>query len=138
MASRDVRFYDCSWQGVYLAYDLLSEITCIPKQVLGHGVTDDISVAQKISWASNRETTREEDMAYCLMGLFDVNMPLLYGEGAKAFIRLQEETVRKYLMTTRCFYGKIAKVLIRLYAVSSRGTLPNSKDRTVYEQSETP
>ena len=42
------------------------------------------------SWAAERETTRVEDMAYCLFGLFDVNLPLIYGEGAKAFIRLQE------------------------------------------------
>lgn len=40
------------------------------------------------------ETTRIEDRAYCLLGLFDVNMPLLYGEGEKAFIRLQEEIVK--------------------------------------------
>lgn len=48
------------------------------------------SVAQKMKWASKRTTTREEDIAYCLMGLFDVNMPLLYGEGSKAFYRLQQ------------------------------------------------
>jgi hypothetical protein len=48
------------------------------------------SVAQKMKWASNRSTTREEDVAYCLMGLFDVNMPLLYGEGTRAFFRLQK------------------------------------------------
>jgi len=54
------------------------------------------SVALKMSWASKRETTRAEDMAYCLMGLFDINMPLLYGEGgAKAFRRLQEEVMRQ-------------------------------------------
>lgn len=47
-------------------------------------------------WASNRTTTRVEDLAYSLMGLFDVNMPLLYNEGMKAFIRLQEEIVRKF------------------------------------------
>jgi hypothetical protein len=47
------------------------------------------SVAQKMSWASRRETTRVEDQAYCLMGLFGVNMPPLYGEGQKAFLRLQ-------------------------------------------------
>ena len=52
------------------------------------------SVAQKMSWASKRTTTRLEDMAYSLMGIFDVNMPLLYGEGQKAFIRLQHEIVR--------------------------------------------
>jgi len=52
-------------------------------------------VALKISWASKRETTRAEDIAYCLIGLFDINMPLLYGEGGvKAFRRLQEEIIR--------------------------------------------
>jgi hypothetical protein len=45
-------------------------------------------------WASKRRTTRKEDEAYCLMGLFGVNMPLLYGEGNKAFIRLQQEIAR--------------------------------------------
>jgi len=47
-----------------------------------------------MSWASKRETTRLEDMAYCLMGLFDVHMPPLYGEGTRAFTRLQEEILR--------------------------------------------
>lgn len=48
------------------------------------------SAAQKIHWASTRETTREEDIAYCLLGLLDVNMSLRYGEGGtKAFQRLQ-------------------------------------------------
>lgn len=43
-----------------------------------------------MSWASNRRTTRAEDIAYCLLGLFDVNMELMYGEGPyKAFQRLQ-------------------------------------------------
>jgi len=36
------------------------------------------SIAQRFSWASKRETTRIEDTAYCLMGIFGVNMPLLY------------------------------------------------------------
>lgn len=59
---------------------------------------DDIStasVARRMSWASQRRTQRQEDMAYCLLGLFDVNMPLLYGEGSKAFLRLQEEIIRR-------------------------------------------
>lgn len=49
------------------------------------------SVTQKILWVLKRQTTRVEDQAYCLMGLFGVNMPLLYGEGQKAFLRLQFE-----------------------------------------------
>jgi hypothetical protein len=53
------------------------------------------SVAKRMAWASKRKTTRQEDMAYCLMGLFDVNMPLLYGEGKKAFLRLQLEILQQ-------------------------------------------
>ena len=51
-------------------------------------------IAQKMSWASQRETTRVEDMAYCLLGVFNVNMPPLYGEGNKAFTRLQLEIIK--------------------------------------------
>ena len=55
---------------------------------------DCVSVARKFSWLSNRETSRIEDMAYCMLGLCGVNMPLLYGEGEKAFTRLQLEIIR--------------------------------------------
>ncbi|KAK3066275.1 hypothetical protein LTR53_017447, partial [Teratosphaeriaceae sp. CCFEE 6253] len=51
------------------------------------------SVAQRMSWASRRTTTKTEDVAYSLLGLFDVNMPLLYGEGERAFARLQLEII---------------------------------------------
>jgi hypothetical protein len=47
-----------------------------------------------MSWASRRNTTRVEDIAYCLLGIFSVNMALLYGEGERAFIRLQEEIMK--------------------------------------------
>ncbi|KAF3055084.1 Vegetative incompatibility protein HET-E-1 [Daldinia childiae] len=61
----------------------------------GRGDLRAVSIAKKMSWAARRRTTRAEDAAYCLLGLFDVNMPLLYGEGgAKAFARLQEEIIR--------------------------------------------
>ena len=47
-----------------------------------------------MSWAAHRVCTRLEDRAYCLMGIFDVKMPLTYGEGKKAFVRLQEEILK--------------------------------------------
>ena len=52
------------------------------------------SIAQRMSWAADRRATRVEDTAYSLLGLFDINMPLLYGEGKKAFVRLQHEIIR--------------------------------------------
>jgi hypothetical protein len=64
---------------------------CKNQEKVETGLTlERFSVAQKMKWASERTTTREEDVAYCLMGLFDVNMPLLYGEGTRAFFRLQK------------------------------------------------
>jgi hypothetical protein len=48
-----------------------------------------------MSWMAGRKTTREEDIAYCLLGIFDINMPLLYGEGSNAFKRLQEEIIKQ-------------------------------------------
>ncbi|KAF9873305.1 hypothetical protein CkaCkLH20_09118 [Colletotrichum karsti] len=52
------------------------------------------SGATKMSWAAARKTKRKEDIAYCLLGIFDVNMPLIYGEGMRAFTRLQQEILR--------------------------------------------
>ncbi len=107
-----VLFFDANWNEIgslpQLAKDV-SDITGIEEFYVGykqyeqshtfiHGVLSiaDASVAKRMSWASRRQTSREEDMAYCLLGLFDVNMSLLYGEGAKgAFYRLQIEIMRK-------------------------------------------
>jgi hypothetical protein len=73
----------------------ISMFTRIPGNVLLKGDLEGTSIAQRMSWASGRQTTCPEDIAYCLMGIFDINMPLLYGEGGdRAFIRLQEEIMR--------------------------------------------
>ncbi|KAF5974374.1 heterokaryon incompatibility protein het-E-1 [Fusarium coicis] len=52
------------------------------------------SVAERMSWLSRRETTRVEDMAYCMLGIFGIHMPLVYGEGSRAFFRLQEQILK--------------------------------------------
>jgi hypothetical protein len=73
----------------------LAAATQIPEHILsGSTPVHAASVALRMSWASQRSTTREEDRAYSLLGIFDINMPLLYGEGVKAFRRLQEEIIR--------------------------------------------
>jgi hypothetical protein len=75
---------------------ILASIADVSLDVLLHRKSlSKICVAERISWASQRETSRDEDMAYCLMGILNVNMPILYGEGArKAFRRLQEEIMK--------------------------------------------
>ncbi|RYP60441.1 hypothetical protein DL770_009997 [Monosporascus sp. CRB-9-2] len=52
------------------------------------------SVAQRMSWAADRQTTRQEDVAYCLLGIFNIQMPMLYGEGIDAFQRLQRAIIK--------------------------------------------
>ncbi|KAH9884788.1 heterokaryon incompatibility protein-domain-containing protein [Cubamyces lactineus] len=54
-----------------------------------------VSVARRMSWAAHRYTTRIEDEAYCLMGIFGVRFPTVYGEGRQAFVRLQEEIMKR-------------------------------------------
>ena len=99
VAPRRLSFYDQHWQPMGTKRKMADEIaqqTKIDVQILkGETKLREYNVAQKMTWAAGRQTTRIEDQAYCLMGLFDVNMPLLYGEGNKAFIRLQEEIIRK-------------------------------------------
>ncbi|KAF5637207.1 heterokaryon incompatibility protein het-E-1 [Fusarium tjaetaba] len=81
-------------EGTSLASQV-AQITGIPRKVLYVGDLGSFSAATRMSWAARRRTTRMEDQAYCLLGIFDVHMPLLYGEGKHAFIRLQEEIIRK-------------------------------------------
>lgn len=107
-----VLFFDANWHEIGSLPQLASEvsdITGIEASYMGFKQSSnstewmaaltpsaDASVAKRMSWASRRQTSREEDMAYSLLGLFDVNMPLLYGEGAKrAFYRLQIEIMMK-------------------------------------------
>ena len=97
-SSDDMYFYDSEWKYVGSKTDLeyeISKVTGVSREVLlNHDALSSVCVARKMSWAADRETTRVEDMAYCLLGLFNVNMPLLYGEESKAFRRLQEEIIR--------------------------------------------
>ncbi|KAK3670736.1 hypothetical protein LTR78_009428 [Recurvomyces mirabilis] len=75
---------------------LIQSIVRIPIEVLRNPqIMSFYSVAQRLSWAFNRQTTRTEDEAYCLLGILGVSMPLLYGEGNKAFRRLQLEIMRQ-------------------------------------------
>jgi hypothetical protein len=71
------------------------EITGIPYRALRGDALDNFTVAERLLWAENRQTTRQEDKAYCLLGVFAIFMPLLYGEGDHAFARLLEEIDKK-------------------------------------------
>ncbi|KAK4646760.1 hypothetical protein QC761_0046080 [Podospora bellae-mahoneyi] len=88
------------------------------------------SISTELSWASKRQTTKIEDRAYSMMGLLGVHMPLLYGEGKNAFVRLQHELIRLFndetvlLWTTR--KGSVFSTNTRSFAerMGGRGRYP--------------
>ncbi|KAI6019327.1 heterokaryon incompatibility protein-domain-containing protein, partial [Pisolithus microcarpus] len=96
IAPKEVQFFNKDWVHIGNKQQLASKLvntTGVPSRVSGLAGKG-LSVAEIMSWAANRETTRVEDRAYSLMGLFGVYMPMLYGEGKKAFQRLQLEIIR--------------------------------------------
>ncbi|RYP92644.1 hypothetical protein DL770_001286 [Monosporascus sp. CRB-9-2] len=99
LAPRRVVFYNSEWHRLGAKAQLrtvIEEITGIPQRFLtGGSNVESASVAQRMSWAAPRQTTRKEDLAYCLLGLFGIAMPMIYGEGGdRAFFRLQEQIMR--------------------------------------------
>jgi hypothetical protein len=97
IAPQKVVFYNSNWSELGTKENLaqlISDITGINVEVLGGTSPENYTVATRMSWASRRSTARIEDTAYCLLGLFGVSMSMLYGEGQRAFIRLQEEVIK--------------------------------------------
>ena len=103
IAPAEISFFGKNW--IYLGSNKslsrgIAKITGIDLDILRSGVfftqarLNATPVARKMSWAAKRKTSRVEDQAYCLLGIFGVNMPMVYGEGAKAFTRLQEEIIK--------------------------------------------
>ena len=98
IAPANITFFAKDWSVISQKSEIskvLHEITNVMEEVLLHRRdVVDVCIAQKMHWASNRRTTRIEDRAYSLIGLFNVSLPIIYGEGQKAFRRLQEEIIR--------------------------------------------
>ncbi len=96
LAPKHVLFLDREWKHIGTKKKLSKEISAAARIRRTHLRSQrSACVATKMSWVSKRSTSRIEDMAYCMLGLFNVNMPLLYGEGQKAFMRLQLEIIKK-------------------------------------------
>ena len=130
VAPKTVVFMSQDWEPLGTKYELaetLQRITHVPASVLRfqRDVTE-MSIAARMSWASERETTRVEDLAYCLFGLFGVNMPTLYGEGRSAFYRLQEEIMRTCVDTSLFAWGN--RILDTVNLVT-----PNNDSSSMYE-----
>jgi hypothetical protein len=97
LAPSFIEFYSADWMLIGTKdrlHEIIAEITGIDHRALeGHDLSN-FNVAERMSWAASRKTTRQEDKAYSLLGIFQVNMPLLYGEGRRAFDRLQEAILK--------------------------------------------
>jgi hypothetical protein len=116
LAPDNVEFYDSDWEPLGTKHGLagwISKITRIDIDALFCGRElkngseaglEQFCVAKRMSWASDRATTRIEDRAYCLLGIFNVNMPLLYGEGEK-LLRAFKKRLSKVTMTIHFLHG---------------------------------
>jgi hypothetical protein len=99
LAPSHVVFFANDWsrpgeRTLKFANDIADIVGIDARYLIGESPLASASIATKMHWLSQRVTSRIEDIAYCMLGLFDINMPLLYGEGPKAFIRLQEEIIK--------------------------------------------
>ena len=98
LAPLRVKFYAVDWTKLGSKQKLsyaLAQLTGIDEDsLLQTRSLEAANIAKRMSWAAQRFTTRPEHIAYCLMGIFSVNMPMLYGKGDKAFLRLQEEIMK--------------------------------------------
>ncbi|WAO95884.1 HET domain-containing protein [Fusarium falciforme] len=103
IAPRNLVFYATNWKYINSRSNLseaIARVTGIEERLLkdnrakAGSILRTTSIARRMSWAARRQTARTEDLAYCLLGIFDINMPLVYGEGARAFTRLQEQIIQ--------------------------------------------
>lgn len=126
IAPAQIDFFDREWNLRTTKRDsveLLFDITGVDVEILRHEKPlSSIPVAQRMSWAAHRHTTKIEDSAYCLFGIFDVNMPLLYGEEERAFLRLQEEILKNTMDLT-----------ILAWTTSDHGAGPDSKGKPSHD-----
>lgn len=100
LAPRKMKIFDMNWVEIGSRADLAADIqsvTGIEARFLdGSESFRSASIATRLSWQSKRTTTEEEDMAYSLLGIFDVDLVPTYGEGKRAFLKLQQKLVQNY------------------------------------------
>lgn len=98
LAPLSVDFYsrEGTWLGDKGSLELqIHQITGITVQALRGDQLSQFSVEERMAWAASRETTREEDQAYCLVGLFNISLPVIYGEGKIIALRRLQEEIKK-------------------------------------------
>jgi hypothetical protein len=101
VAPASVEFFSVDGQCLGSKQSLLQEIhriTGISVEALqagsrpGFNFNEKFTFEERMSWMEKRQTKLKEDIAYSVLGIFDVNMALIYGEGReKALARLKRE-----------------------------------------------
>jgi hypothetical protein len=114
LAPQSIEFY--SLEGVLLG-DRVSlevqvhDITGIAIQALRGSSMSEFSVTEKMSWSQTRQTKCEEDAAYSLLGIFDIQMPPLYGEGKRSSMRRLQDEISKSWLKISLYTGKCIEQL---------------------------
>lgn len=130
LASADLYFFSNEWGQlgtIDMLATIISQITRIDTAyLLRKKALDCASIAKRMSWASKRTTTRVEDAAYCLLGIFKLSMPLLYGEGEMAFIRMQEEIMKHSDDQSLIAWGELG-------SATSASNEPRGQTRTQFQ-----
>ncbi|KAF1922424.1 uncharacterized protein M421DRAFT_426928 [Didymella exigua CBS 183.55] len=100
LAPQNMQFYDKRWKFMGTRNELAMVVGKVagisPEYLNGRQNLNEASCATKMSWMAGRVTQRVEDIAYSLIGLFDVYLEPTYGEGIKAFVRLQEAIIEEF------------------------------------------
>lgn len=145
IAPRSVEFFTKEGNSIGSRKSLVFEIqsiTGIPIQALqNQDALFNFGVDERMSWAKDRQTKREEDAVYCLLGIFDVHMPLIYGEGKKnATARLREEIGKRSQNDLRSSaapslgnwlqLGSLMADFFRLFKGSTTGTTDDRESAT--------
>ncbi|CAN9375546.1 unnamed protein product [Alternaria sp. RS040] len=116
LAPRKVKFYTKQGDEIGKKSDMvdwIAEITAIPTDALHGTQLSHFSIDQRMKWADGQRTTRQEDSAYSLLGIFDIQMSLFYGEGReRAFERLKKK-IRKSQKTVDPILEKPEPVALR-------------------------
>ncbi|KAG2139241.1 hypothetical protein DEU56DRAFT_324016 [Suillus clintonianus] len=104
LAPKRLKFFGAGWSPLtmqdndkadYHVIKTIERVTSISSRELSDFIPGSHDVAKRMTWAANRKTTKGEDMAYSLMGIFHVVLPIAYGEGSeRAFFRLVEAIIQ--------------------------------------------
>jgi hypothetical protein len=132
LAPKSIEFLNCEGERIgdkSSMMEILHEITHIPVPALQGAPMSQFSVEERISWAQDRTAARGEDEAYALLGIFDIHMPPLYGEGrGHAFTRLLKDIRKESILQKRVTVPQMIRTLPVTNVSSSEADVTEDSD----------